>query len=211
MERRSSALAVAAVSVSLLLLAAGASIAGPCDHEDGLLLRLSVGVGNASTETKAVLDEQGGDVGTFKFDGTTGDFNIAIGKVLRPNLAVHATVYGWVISDPEVTRGPDNGSISANLDLSAYGVGVTYYMMPANVYFSPSVGMGSLTLSSSGVSVESDYGLMVDFTAGKEWWVSENWAVGVAGGATYHSIPDNSAEENWTGLSYAVRFTATMN
>jgi hypothetical protein len=41
--------------------------------------------------------------------------------------------------------------------------------------------------------------------------VGESWALGVALGLTFHTIPDNDTEDNWSGGSVAVRFSATMN
>ena len=144
-------------------------------------------------------------------DGVSFDANVAIGGMVSPNLALHGTVFGWMLFEPELTIGSQSGTLEAEVGVGGFGVGATYYFMPANAYVSGSVGFGQLTMETDDVSVESDYGVIFDATVGKEWWVSDEWGLGVAAGLGYHSIPDPSADENWTGLSYAIRFTATQN
>jgi hypothetical protein len=73
------------------------------------------------------------------------------------------------------------------------------------------VGIGSLTLEADDEDLESDNGVVIDLTIGKEWWVGRNWGLGVAGSLGLHSIPDPDVDENWSGPSFAVRFSATMN
>jgi len=48
-------------------------------------------------------------------------------------------------------------------------------------------------------------------SAGKEWWVGKNWGLGVARGFGCHSLPEKNMDENWTGASFGVRFSATLN
>jgi hypothetical protein len=87
---------------------------------------------------------------------------------------------------------------------------VTYYFMPVNLYLSGSAGFGSLEFDGN-ISGETDMGLALDLTVGKEWWVGDNWGLGVAGGFGYHSLPEEGLDENWSGTSFVVRFTATLN
>ena len=95
--------------------------------------------------------------------------------------------------------------------MGAFGIGVTYYAMPINLYLSPSIGFGSLTLDLPNANGETDTGVVFDFTVGKEWWVSDRWALGVAGGLGLHAIPDKNSSDDWKGSSIAVRFTSTFN
>ena len=194
------------VGVSLLMMAAGSSLGAERDHEDGLFIRLSAGGGYASTET-----EVDGRSVTMKMDGPAAEFNFAIGGMVRPNLALHGTIFGWYMHQPDLAVGSQSGTLQADLNLGALGGGATYYFMPANAYISASFGFGPLSIEADDVTVESDFGPVFDVTIGKEWWVGDEWGLGVAGGFSYHSIPDDSAEENWTGMSYAIRFSATKN
>jgi hypothetical protein len=180
------------------------SIAGARDHQGGFFLRLSAGGGVASTSVEDSGDE-------IKLSGPAGDLNIAIGAMVGSNLAVHGTLFGWAVSDPDAEINDIEGELNGDLGMSAIGVGLTYYMMPANVYLSGSVGLGALSFDAGDADIESDNGMAVDLTVGKEWWVGNNWGLGVAGSLGFHSIPDGDIDENWSGTNFAVRFTATMN
>ena len=187
----------APVSVAWVLLVAGAAAAGPRDHADGLLLRLSAGVGYGASE-----------FGDLKISGPSGDINFALGGIVSPNTAVHATLLGWVVSDPDAkVSGTTVGTINGDFELSGGGVGLTHYFMPANIYLSPTVGLGRLSIDSD----HTDIGLVTDLTIGKEWWVGSQWGLGVAGAVGFHSISDGDVDGSWEAVTFAVRFSATTN
>ncbi len=184
--------AVAAVS--------SASMAGARDHSGGFFLRLAAGGGVADTENSGL---------PLDFSGSVVELDIAIGAVVAENLALHGTVFGWLISDPDVGGGV-TGTASGDLDMTAVGGGITYYFMPVNIYLSGSVGLGSLN-GGGDISGESDSGFAGMVTAGKEWWVSNRWGLGVAGVFGFHSLPEPRVSENWSGWNLAVMFSATFN
>lgn len=177
------------------------AFAGPRDHEGGFFLRLSAGYGYAQTEL--------GDPVTMKYYGFSGDVNFAVGGVIFDNFALHGSLFGWSVMDPDVDIGGTEGEREGYLTLSGLGVGFTYYMMPANIYVSPSIGVGNLTDDSGN---NTEMGLMVDLTLGKEWWVGGSWGLGVAGTFGFHSVQESEEiEENWKGYNIGVRFSATLN
>lgn len=197
---------LSAFAASLLLLAAaGRAVAGQPRTHDGFFLRLSAGGGTANTE----IDIPGAKT---KLNGGTGDVNFAIGAVVANNLALHATVFGWLVSDPDAeVDSLGSGTADGDLDLTAFGAGLTYYFMPANIYISGSVGAGKLSFDSPVGDFESDRGLAGELTVGKEWWIGGGWGLGLSGSFGFHSIPDGDVDENWTGNSSALRLSATMN
>jgi hypothetical protein len=199
---------IAFLAVLIAVFAASAAWAGPRDHMEGFFMRLSAGGGAAESEL-----ESGGNTG--KISGEGGDLNFAIGGIVSPNLALHGTLWGWSLTDPDVTLAGPWGSVSgqanADFSLGAVGVGLTYYFMPANFYLSGSVGVGALSLDAGGVTFDSDAGGVIDITLGKEWWVGNRWGLGVAAGLNYHSIPDGGVDANWKGPGFGIRFSATYN
>jgi len=205
---RGSALILRSSLISILGLAvlAGTATAGQPRTHDGFLLRLSAGAGGAKTSEDFASS-------SLEISGAAGDVNFAVGGMIAPNFAIHGTIFGWSLTDPEVElTGHVSGELNGDLSMSAIGAGFTYYFMPANLYISPSVGVGTLTLDIDGLDdIESDPGLALDFTLGKEWWVSNSWGLGIAGAVGYHSIPDNGTDEKITGSNVAIRFTATYN
>ncbi|MFH1842878.1 MAG: hypothetical protein ABIF77_06695 [bacterium] len=192
------------------LLLTSLAVAGPNAHDEGFFLRMSAGGGSAGTKL-----EVGGEF--VEFTGTCGDINFAIGGIVSPNLALHGTIYGWVVSDPDLeirstelsTAGPT--PTNSDLTMGAVGIGMTYWFMPANLYLSTTIGSAGLTLEAAGLEYNWDRGLALDVTLGKEWWVGDAWGIGVAGGVIYHSLPETGINENWSGTSFAIRFTATHN
>jgi hypothetical protein len=186
----------------------------PREHDRGVFLRLSAGLGTAKSKIDDFVFE-GGELGPneLEMSGMSGDINFAIGGVVARNLAVHATLAGWSVTDPDL----DFGEISVESDdvtlgLSMFGAGVTYYIMPANIYLSGSLGAAVLTLDVDGDDAESDAGLGIDLTVGKEWWVGSRWGLGAALGANFHNVPSKDFEDqDFSGSSFAARFSATFN
>ena len=197
--------AISITSIFLVTILVDQAHAGSPKTHDGLFLHLSAGAGGAQTEIKIP------GLNTELSGGST-DLNFAIGAVIAPNLALHGTLFGWLVSDPEGTiQGLGSATVSGDLDLTAYGGGLTYYFMPVNIYLSGSVGAGELTADTPSGSAETDTGIVGEFSVGKEWWVGGSWGLGVSGSFGFHSIPDGGVDENWSGTSWAIRFSATMN
>lgn len=186
----------------LTLVLACTAFAGPADHNGGFYLRLTGGGGFSST---AITDPS-----SFKleFSGVGGNMSAAIGGVVSPNLAIHGTVWGWLVNSPDAEiNGSSAGQLDDNLNLSAFGGGATYYFMPANLYMTGSMGVGTLHTSSG----SSDAGFVFDLGLGKEWWVSSTWGLGLLAGVNYHSIPDGGIDGNWSGATFLLSFSATYN
>lgn len=80
-----------------------------------------------------------------------------------------------------------------------FGGGATYYLMPHNLFWSASWGM------SGSYDDTSVVGWGAAHLVGKEWWVSSNWSLGVAGQFLYADHGDEEA------ASLGVLFSATYN
>ena len=190
------------VTIVMIVAVTSTAWAGPADHMGGFFLRLS---GGASVSSTSISDPVFSEL---ELSGVGGNFQTAIGAVVTPNLALHGTVWAWFVGSPSAQiAGLDAGQFSGNLNLSALGGGATYYIMPANVYLSGNLGVGQL--STEGGS--SDAGLVMDLALGKEWWVSSKWGLGLSGGVQYHSIPDGGLTQNWSGTTFLLSFSATLN
>jgi hypothetical protein len=199
-----------------VLMVSTSSLAGEARTHDGFLLRLSAGGGYAETAIDLLpfeLDTLQTETVNFELSGASGDINFAIGGMVTPNLAVHGTLWGWLVSSPDVkVDGTDAGTLDDyTVNMSAYGAGITYYFMPINIYVSPSIGLAILSVEEGGTSASTDTGFAFDATVGKEWWVGDGWGIGVAGAFGWYSVPDGDIDEKWSGPGFAVRFTATMN
>lgn len=200
--------ALGALGWIVVSVGATPAVGGEPRTHDGFFLRLSAGGGYGETKIGLPSSLGGGDL---KLSGGAGDVNLAIGGAIKPNLIVHGTLWGWAVSSPDVEVPGASGTADANLTMSAFGVGLTYYVMPVNFYISPSVGISELSIEENNVSYSTDPGFALDATIGKEWWVSDGWALGAAAGFSWHTVSDSDINENWSGPGFGIRFSATMN
>lgn len=190
----------------------GAALADRSETHDGLFLRLAGGIGGISTSA-----ESGPVTATLSGGGIPLDF--AIGGAVARNFALHADFYGTAAVAPKLSiNNSDVGKASENTTLygSGVGLGATFYTMPLNLYFSGSVGVARYGLKYDNGSQTSSgttkAGLGVNLLVGKEWWVSDNWGLGVAGNVTIISAKDSdNSDVRWTGASAGVLLSATYN
>jgi hypothetical protein len=199
------------LAVVFMLWGAGVALAGEPRVHDGFFLRLSAGVAASRAEISNAT-------GRLEVTGTSGDLNLAVGGMVGPSFALHGTLWGWSASDPdgEITisgLGSGSGQFNGTLTMGALGAGGTYYFMPGNFYLSCSVGIGSLQ-GDGDLDGKTKPGLAFDATLGKEWWVGDDWGLGLAGDFMYFNSKDDTIleiDENWSGPSFGLRFSATFN
>ncbi len=121
--------------------------------------------------------------------------------------------------DPAVEVGGTSfDGTGATADWLGYGGGLTYYTLPVNAYLTAAVGAATFTIeggrSGGGtVSVSTRSGLSLQFAAGKEWWVSKEWGLGVALQYILSRLPDKGAGSDitWKASSFGLLFSATFN
>jgi hypothetical protein len=199
---------------SLLLLvwfpaAARTEGLGEPRRHDSFFFRFSIGPGTAIPAI-----QQGGAVPRVEFSGASIDLDLAAGWSVREDLALHATVFGWNLSNPNVEQQPfPSGELRGNVILNTYGVGATWYTMPLNLYLTASVGVGRVRFDFPDLGVGDRTKPGVAFTAGtgKEWWISEFIGIGMGGYFTYFSAKDSTVPENWSGPGYGLRACMTLN
>ena len=197
---------MASTGLALGLWTGTALANGAARTHDGFFLRMTIGPGYARTAAAFLGTE-------LTFEGDTVAASLAIGGVVASNLTLHGTLFGWFSQNPDLVIGPIAGDYAGDVTLSGTGAGVTYYLMPSNVYVSATLGGGQVEFAQSGGGTTStDWGFAFDFIVGKEWWVSDNWALGLSGDVGFHNVPDASVSGlNWSGHNFAILFSATFN
>ena len=66
------------------------------------------------------------------------------------------------------------------LNYGGIGPGLGYFFMPYNVFFGVALDFTRLGITNSnGDSTNSDVGLALNFTLGKQFWISDHWGLGV--------------------------------
>jgi hypothetical protein len=176
---------------------------------DGFYLRLIAGPGYTTMSSSEGSDD-------VSVHGGGAGFSLAIGGALSENLVLFGELLGDRAFNPTFTAGGRSVSVEdVSAGLSGFGGGVAYYLMPINIYFSGALTLTQLTIQDEKNDRkigETKYGPGLDITAGKEWWVSPNWGLGVAAQLALATMKDKEAGgASWTALGFSVALSATFN
>ena len=179
-----------------VLLAATPAAASAEPHHEGFFLRMDLGVGWSSSFVS------GTDV-----SGPGAGIGIGIGGNVADNLALFGQLVGTSAAKPKV-GGRDAGIDS--LSFGGLGIGLTYYLMPQNVFFSGVLGLGTLTERLSGFpDHNSNPGLIARLGFGKEWFVSRTWGLGIAGYLNL-GLHGDEGSATWKSVAPVVAFSAML-
>ena len=182
----------------------------PQNVHDGFFLRLHIGGGYAHMGgTDGFNDE-------LAFVGGGGSFGLALGGTVLPNLVLFGNLFGMSLSDPDVEfNGTAMGSVSGSTTIGGIGPGAAYYFQPVNVYVSGTIAATFFQASDSdGTSqYESDTGIGFQGMVGKEWWVSQDWGLGIAAEFIAARGMADKADSSikWAGNMFSLVFSATYN
>jgi hypothetical protein len=125
--------------------------------------------------------------------------SLAFGKVVREDLALYGEIQGLSVSEPDVRVDDEGFDNVRDVSFSSIGLGGSYYFMPLNAFVGGTLGLGMATVNrkatpsmaaDDGPNGASGTGVSLGVHAGKEWWVSDNWGIGIAAYGTYLSLPD---------------------
>jgi hypothetical protein len=160
--------------------AVDATPAGYHEH-DGFMLRLALGFGGASSK----WSPKDSSLSDTKISGGGASFSIDLGSSVAENLVLHARIADLVVVSPKFSVDGMTGDTVDDLNYGAVLIApaLTYYFMPINLYLTAAIGFSTITMQSDKASIDknSKIGFGLNFDVGKEWWVSDNWALGVAG------------------------------
>jgi hypothetical protein len=100
-----------------------------------------------------------------------------------------------------------------------YSLGMTHYFMPQNYYISLSVGLAQAAVLNDSdpdnvFTSETDFGVSFKLAFGKEWWMSTNWALGLAVYTEYNYFDQTKSGQVITPLnafSIGIAASATFN
>jgi hypothetical protein len=197
---------IAALTSCLIVTSASAARAEGKNTHDGFFLRLSLGPSFSSVESDSSPKAKISGMGTY--------FGVAIGGMIAENFGIFGDVSSIRVNGPELTYGNETveADDSFSVSLSGLGVGVVYYFIPVNVYVSGAIVTDRVIAKDNDQKVaESDSGVGVNLAVGKEWWVSDNWGLGVAGTARVSQMDDKDSSESLNANAFGLVFSATYN
>ncbi len=173
---------------------------------DGFFLRMSTGPGYAS----AKFDFSNGD--ELELHGAGGSFRLDIGGRIGAGTLLYGTLGTVSVGDPEVKSGDVQFTLGgADATVTDIGIGLSHYFTPSNFFIGGAFGFYGDDVTAGNTKLESDTGVGLMLTAGKEWWISNNWALGASlflSGSRINSSADDGTIRN--GIA-GVSFSATYN
>lgn len=180
----------------------------PTDHaHDGFYLRLHIGPAYTRMSTSDPVTD-------VVVKGTGGAFGVAIGGSVSKNLIVYGELFDDIAVGPTVEVNGVSNDASDDVSAGAIGVGVglAYYIMPANMYVSGTLAMSQISIQEDGDEIgETDFGPGVSLMIGREWWVSPSWGLGVAAQLFAGQMDDKDGGPTWTTTAFAIAFSATYD
>ena len=173
---------------------------------DGFYLSLNGGPAFGSI----TLNATNAPFNKMEFGGGGFQFDFKIGGVIseEQNLILSFDLISRAISSPTITVDGNSASTTSNVTANdeLYGVGITKYFMPSNMFLNATVGIAKFTLQNNGTTSNSQSGFGLQIKGGKEWWLSSQWGLGVAAGFAYLSADDQS-DPNYPGYSATISTT----
>lgn len=175
---------------------------------DGFFLQAHVGIsatGFSSKQAGVKTNYAGGGISS----------GVAIGGVIAHNLILYGAFFGTDTGNPD--KQMDGTSVTSDLGelgVGAFGPGLAYYFERCNLYLSATFGLAAFSANDgNGNRVDSSRsGAAFDFMVGKEWWVSRDWGLGIAGELMAASLKDkNTPGLTWSASGLSILFSATYN
>lgn len=190
--------------VGLMLSPSVYAADGPHEHR-GFYLRMHLG--------PAYFHGSSGDADTtIKGPGAT--LGVAVGAALAENFMLYGEFFDDIAMEPTIEVGNASGTLDeGSSGLSGAGAGMAYYVMPLNLYV-------ALGIHTTTILVQEDpdkdprrttYGIGGNVMVGKEWWVSPNWGLGVAGQFAAGGLMKDKADNSYSAVAGGVVFSATYN
>lgn len=172
---------------------------------DGFYLSMALGGVFGPTSDKVKSDE-------IEFSGIGVELDFKIGGAIKENFILHATITSKAVTPPDIYINGNKMSVRSGVSFGEvmYGIGVTRYFMPSNMFLSGSLGVGRFLISDGSTTSSTKFGPSGQIKIGKEWWVSKNWGLGV--GVTYaKTYVNESSDETINSNRFSILFNATFN
>jgi hypothetical protein len=154
----------------------------------------------------------------YVYTGTGAQFDLKLGGAIQENLILHATLTSNSLVGPTVKSDGQSMKASNNVTLSEsmIGVGLTYYVMPSNIFLSGSIGLGNFSTqdTNNNNNISSDRGFAMQLKVGREWWVSSRWGLGFAityGKTTVNNKIDAGGIEKMDSNNIGIVFNASLH
>jgi hypothetical protein len=179
----------------------------PPDH-DGFFLRMHFGGGVTSITGRNAAGAK------TTIAGGSASLGVAVGVSVAEDLILFGNLFVSASDGPTVTTSGATGPSKGSAALGGAGAGMTYYVMPANIYVSGAVAAMVFSLDDAlGNNIySSETGLGFHGMIGKEWLLAPEWGMGFAVEAMFATMRDkNDTSVYWDGAALSLLFSSTFN
>jgi hypothetical protein len=180
-------------------------------HEhDGFMFRFiyGAGLGDLSVDNYNNSD--------LTLEGAAGMGRLQLGYSFIGNINLFIDNAAMVYTDPKVIwNAEEQDNAVSEYVSSQLGIGLSYYIMPVNVYIALSACVVVSEFKGDLIDTQDVSGTGYFAAIGKEWWVSDNWGLGIS--LYYYQekleIDDSALSEKYNVIqrSWGIAFTATYN
>jgi hypothetical protein len=154
-----------------------------------------------------------------KMSGGGGGFAFALGGALTRNLILFGELVQSIALDPKVEVGDMSATAEdASATLIGIGAGLAYYM-DNNLYLSGTLAFSQISIQDADNDEvgDTEFGPGLSLVLGKEWWVSDNWGLGLAAQLYAARMKDRqpafvgAETPTWQALGLNLLFSASFN
>jgi len=184
----------------------------PPNLHDGFYLRMHIGGGTGHAGGTTSLGDK------LELTSGTLSLGLALGGAVTPNLIIYGSFFIVGMPEPELdVNGTYASTQHGSTSFGGIGPGIAYYFDPYNIYVSGTIAATGFQTRDSTTNnfnrYESRAGFGFQGMVGKEWWVSENWGLGVAGEFLGAGGMKDKVDSGltWSGYAFSVVFSATYN
>lgn len=175
-------------------------------RHDGFFLRMAAG----PSYTYLNVSENDQDP-TYSLSGFGGALDISIGGSLMPGLILAGSLNAGWVNEPKLTAKADASvageGTQTDKQLSVFMLSLLadFYPRPEQgFHFGGAFGFGGSELQdrrTNRTSVVQPGGVAASLHAGYEWWIADEWSIGVMGRLTYVYLSD-SVMDSAFGTTY---------
>jgi hypothetical protein len=182
--------------IALFIFVSSLGFAQDSETHKGLYLSVTGGLAFGAI----TLNATNSTFSTLEANGAGFQYDIKIGAIVseEENLILSFDAIGRAISAPSWTL--DDTAVYSTSSVSAsdamYGIGITKYFMPSNMFVSGTFGLGKFQIDYANSKVTSHSGFAFQLKGGKDWWVSDDWELGISVGLAHIAADDQSDPSN---------------
>jgi len=193
---------VAGCAAAIAFIAAGSAKAEPRTH-DGFYLQLDVGLGFLST-TQKVEDVEGESL-----SGLSIPSGVLLGGTVGPVVIGGGLFADYVPSPSYELAGQSVELDDVSLTLYSVGLFADYYVDPhGGLHIQPFLGFGALEACANNNCGGSDpTGPVFALGVGYDFWVADEWSIGVMGRFAYAPLKVEQANYNTIAPALLATFT----